>query len=532
MNGERRLAAIDLGTNSFHLVVVRARESGKFEVIGDEKESVRLGSGAGDLEEISPEAMRRGLDALHRFTQIAASHGAAIRAVATSALREARNRDNFLNAAREQCGLEIEVIAGKEEARLIYLGAIQALPLFDRRLFLIDIGGGSTEFVIGKQGTPEILASHKIGAIRLKDRFFPSDPLRESAVQECRRFIRVELGATLDQLALAGFDAAAASSGTAQTLAVMAQMMRTGSQAEIEKRGLVLQRTDLDRVVERILEQPTMQRRARLPGLDEKRADIIVGGALLLQEVVHRLTIDQLQISPFALREGVIFDSLVREGAASQVYPDVRRSSVGHLASQMLSREAKALSEAQHICRLALNLLDGLSASGFTPAPDDDDRLILESAALLHNVGLVISHSAHHKHSYYIIRNSELLLGFSNAEIETIALIARYHRKATPSRRHPEFAALSEAQQQKVQLYAAILRLAIAFDRGMNARVQQLQVNRQDEAAVITALPARLDGASPSDISLEIWAASSRAGALEEALGRKVLIGAAAGATG
>ncbi|MBX7057259.1 MAG: Ppx/GppA family phosphatase [Leptospirales bacterium] len=523
MTLSQTLAAIDLGTNSFHLVVVRFRENGKFEVIGDEKASVRLGSGAGDIEEITPEAMERGLSVLDRFVQIARSHGADLRAVATSALREARNREEFLLAARNRCQLSIEVVPGKEEARLIYLGVIQALPLFERKIFLIDIGGGSTEFIVGQHGAPQFLTSHKIGAIRLKDRFFDSEPLRPTAVEACRRYVRVEIGSTLQHIVGIGFEAAVASSGTAETLAIMAALSRNRGQ-EIDRRGLILSRNELDLVVAALLEQPTHQKRARLPGLDERRADIIVGGAILLQETCHALKIQSLLISPFALREGVIFDTLLRSNRVALNIPDIRRASAVHLTEQMLRHDPAALRSSKHIARLAEQIYLELRRCRLVQTGDQEqDTLLLSSAALLHNVGMLISHSAHHKHSYYIIKNSELLLGFSGAEIEIIAQIARYHRKAAPSRKHAEFALLGARDQQRVRLFSGILRLAVALDRGMSSRVESVDLELEGETLVF-GLHAAQESGQKADIQLERWAAEEKIELLAESLSRTIRI--------
>lgn len=516
---ESHLAAIDLGTNSFHLVVVRLRGEGKFEVIGDEKESVRLGSGAGDLNFIKPDAMDRGIAVLKRFVQIARSLNADIRAVATSAVREAENKEAFLERARVECGLEVEVIPGKEEGRLIYLGILQALPLYNKRIVTMDIGGGSTELLVGVAGQPEFIVSHKIGAIRLKDGFFAEEPLRQSAVLECRRAIRIAIASSLDQIRSVGFETAVGSSGTIETLARMA-LLDTNPNASEETRGLVLKRSDLDRITAKILEAPTHHKRARLPGLDEKRADIIVGGAILLQEILSGLGIEELLISPFALREGVIFDTLIRRSGAQTFFPDIRRTSVQHLAEAMLGRDPRHLESSQHIAMLAVRILDELFRLGLVDELSLEDSLLLQSAGLLHNAGLIISHSAHHKHSYYIIKNSEFLMGFSSLEIEIIALTARYHRKATPSRKHGEFAALPPEAQRKVRLFAGILRIAVALDRSMKSAVANVRLSPRGAELEFQVEAARDHSGAPADVSLELWAAENKADFFAEQVNR------------
>lgn len=533
------LAAIDLGTNSFHLVVVRTDERGKFEIVSDEKESVRLGSGGGDLGNIADDAFERGIATLTRFARIARNHDAEIRAVATSALREARNRDDFIRRAREEIGLEIEVIQGTEEARLIYLGVLQALPVFNKRVLVVDIGGGSTEFVIGTAGHPDYAVSRKLGAIRLKDRFFSKEPLKAHLVEECRHFVRVQLSGVFEDLRSSSFETAVGCSGTIETLAKMATQSEESGDDGDEFRDLRLSRSGLDRAVERILSIPTHRKRAKLPGLDDKRADIIVGGALLLQEIFAGLDIDDMAISPYALREGVIFDSVVRRTRRKHSVPDIRRESVQDLARAMLGHYPTMLRSSWHIAFLSVRLLDELRLKNaldreFFADPHDppaagepvfslNDSFLLESAAVLHNIGMFIAHSAHHKHSYYVIRNSDTLLGFTRLEIEVIALTARYHRKAAPTMKHAEFAALPLVWQRRVSLFSAILRLCVGLERGADQAVNNLTVRTNDGGVEIVLEPVN-ELTGPRDIALEIWAADARKQELEEILGRAVVV--------
>src|ERR671911_733238 len=183
------LAAVDIGTNSIHLVVARV-DAERFEVVDREREMVRLGSSARDMKRLTPAAMNRGIEVLSRFRQVAAIHGARLRAVATSAVREAENRATFIERARDEAGIDIEVISGFEEARLIHLGVLQAVPVFDRRVLLVDIGGGSTELLIGEKGETLAARSFKIGAVRLTDRFFPEGMATSKQVAACREYVR------------------------------------------------------------------------------------------------------------------------------------------------------------------------------------------------------------------------------------------------------------------------------------------------------------------------------------------------------
>ncbi|MCB1165194.1 MAG: Ppx/GppA family phosphatase, partial [Leptospiraceae bacterium] len=273
------LAAIDMGTNSFHMVVVEPNESGGFQILTREKETVRLGSGAGDLETITPEAMERAIECLNRFVKIAKSRNASIRAVATSAVREARNRTEFLKMVKKATGLRVEVIHGQEEARLIYLGILQAIPVFDQRILMIDIGGGSTEYLIGAGGVPEFASSLKLGAIRLTDRFFADGQVRSTSVEDCRYFLRLNLLGLRAEMPEPIPEIVIGSSGTARTILELVQnhIRHNSEQQEFTA-------AELDQVVELLLSLKTRKQRESKLELDDRRSDIIIAGSLLLQE--------------------------------------------------------------------------------------------------------------------------------------------------------------------------------------------------------------------------------------------------------
>ncbi|MCB1306884.1 MAG: Ppx/GppA family phosphatase [Leptospiraceae bacterium] len=528
----KNIAAIDLGTNSFHLVIVRPGDRYQFDVIGKSKEEVRLGSGGGDLDHIGEEAMERGIEALSRFMQLARGHQATVRAVATSALREAHNRDAFLERARKECGLNIEIIPGREEARLIYLGALQALPVFDRQTLLVDIGGGSTEFVIGKSGQPLYAVSLKLGAIRLNDRFFAGDSINANRVQECRRYIRVALAGVAADIAKQGFELAVGCSGTIETLAEMVrQTDPDGGDARLKEAELNPE--TLAATTEKILSIGEHKKRARLPGLDEKRADIIVPGAILLDEIFQALRVQRMVVSPYALREGVIMDTLIRASNRKEMIADIRRDSVRYLAESMLGRNTREWKATQHITFLAGRLLDHLMTANILRGLTLNDSFLLQSASLLHNVGTIIAHSAHHKHSYYIIKNSESLMGFTPLELEIIAQVARYHRKSAPSRKHSDFQSLPRPEQDQVRKLAGVLRVAVNLERGSEQRVKDLQLVLDQKQRTIRILvePDKQRG-KPVNVSLEIWAARSMTALLEEVTNRHIEIEAVTGTDG
>jgi exopolyphosphatase/guanosine-5'-triphosphate,3'-diphosphate pyrophosphatase len=502
------LAAVDIGTNSVHLVVARVDED-RIEVVEREREMVRLGSSAGDMKRLAPDAIDRGIDALVRFQQVAAIHGAGVRAVATSAVREAENRAEFLDRA-SAVGVEVEVISGFEEARLIHLGVLQAVPVFDRRVVVCDIGGGSTELVVGNQGDVVASRSLKLGSIRLTRRYFPGDKLERGAVEACRRDIRAALAPAVREVERSGFDVAVGSSGTIEAVCRMVAA-RGGNNVPRTLNNLTVSRRDIDRVVRRLVKASTVKERAKVPGLDPGRADIILAGALILEQVVHEIGATELTFSDYALREGVLLDTWRREhGGSLHHLSDLRRRSVMRLAGQMDEDPAHSA----QVARLALAIFD---ATAPRHGLGDDSREVLEAAALLANVGLFVSHAGHHKHSYYVIRNSEMLTGFTDREIELIAQVARYHRKSAPRRKHPEFAALGRDDQHRVRVLAGLLRVAVGLDRNHAARVRSVTCRDGDGALVVEVTPE-----PGADVSLELYAANVRAELLSDALGAPV----------
>jgi exopolyphosphatase/guanosine-5'-triphosphate,3'-diphosphate pyrophosphatase len=508
------LGALDIGTNSFHLVIARVRDE-HFDVVTREKETVRLGHGGGDMKLLAPDAIDRGIAALQRMRRIADVDNVPIRAVATSAVREAQNAAQFLERAAQEAGIEIEVISGLEEARLIHLGVLQSVPVFDQRLLLVDIGGGSTEVLVGQRGETIAARSFKLGAVRLTDRFFPGGDVTAKAIAACRDYVRSTLATFEREVADAGFDIAIASSGTGETIARMVAAGRGEPEAHTYNR-FEFTTAEVDAVVAKLVSRPTAASRRNLPGLEPSRADIGVAGALVLQTIAHQLRIPSFTFSEGALREGVLLDSLARfQGGALHHLRDVSRRSIRALAE----RCDEDVAHSEHVADLALALFDGTQPlHGLGGAA----REYLEAGALLANVGLVIAHSKHHLHAYYVIRNCELT-GLTDQEIEIIALIARYHRKSAPKPSHPEYSRLRPDDQQLVRVLAGMLRVAIGLDRSHDGRVAGLRVHVRGRRVVIEARPR-----GRADLDLELYTANDRSGLLAEVLDRPVEVVVAA----
>jgi len=406
------------------------------------------------------------------------------------------------------------VISGLEEARLIHLGVLQAVPAFDRRLILVDIGGGSTEVLIGERGETLGVRSFKLGAVRLTDRFFPGGEIVDGATLRCRSYVHSVIAGFEPEVAAIGFDIAIASSGTAETIAGLVVAARGDSPPRTLNR-FEWTAAELDDVVEHLVSRSTASARAKIHGLDTSRADIIVAGALVLQAVAKAYSIPSFTFSESALREGVLLDTIARtKGGQILHLRDVSRRSVRQLAERCDNDPAHS----EHVAGLALQLYDATQFVHHLPA---DCRDYLEAAALLANVGVVISNSKHHLHSYYVIRNSELA-GLTDSEIEIIALVARYHRKSEPRPSHAEYERLSDDDKEVVRTLAAILRVAIGLDRGHSKRVESVHVVSDTTRLVIEA-----HARQHVDVALEVYTAQERSGLLADVLGLDVDIIAA-----
>ncbi len=506
-----RLAAIDIGTNSFHLIIAEVdTNTGKFNILGREKQPVRLGSGSTDMKHLGKDAMERGIEALKKFAALAESAGAPVRAIATSAVREAINQHEFIMRARIEAGIRIEVASGVEEARYIYLGILQSVPVYDKPVFMIDIGGGSTEFLIGKGRDIYYDNSLKLGAIRLTERFFGDKDIDSKAIKHCREYIKGFMTPVTRESIKYNYEIAIGSSGTIINIANIINVSK-GSAADARLNNFVFTKDELHAAVAEILEAKTVKQRLKIPGIDPQRADILPAGAILLEQIFKELKIKEMMISEYALREGILLDTIEKEYLIKdkEHLGNIRYGSVMHLAENFrIEKEHSA-----HVTKLALNIFDGtrkLHKLGNT------EREYLEAATILHEVGGFVSHSQHHRHSYYIIRNSEML-GFTENEKEIIANVARYHRKSHPKLKHPDFAKLTGDEQLVVRKLAAILRIADGLDRSHTSSITEIKIV-QEENRIIFNITGNAE-----NIELEIWGANSKKKLFEEVFGVEVI---------
>src|SRR5688572_30509113 len=506
-----QIAAIDIGTNSVHMIVVRVRPDLSFEVIDREKAMVRLGAGGLDGRALTAESMTAALQALSRFKRLAESHQVDhIVAAATSATREARNGGEFLARIARDTGIRPLVISGPEEARLIHQAAVYGVDVGSGRAVVIDVGGGSVEITLGNATSIQLARSFKIGVIRLTERFVKTDPLSARDERKLSKFILGEIDRHCEQIATIGFDQVIGTSGTILSLGAVAATMARGT-PPTELRNLHVPAKQLRRLRKEVVGLDLEQRLA-LPGLDPRRADLVVAGGVLLDTILRRLGAEELTLCDLALREGLVLDYIRRNRrkiAQVDQIPDVRRRSTLELAE----RCNYFAEHAQQVARLALALFDQTRGiHGLT----DREREWLEYASLLHDVGALISFARHHRHSYYLIKNGDLR-GFHPDEIEVMALVARYHRRGTPKKVHHEYAQLTSPLRSTVRILASILRVAESLERSHSRAISGLEL--RDEGKEM-----RLQLQTQGDAELELWATNRHLKPFEQLLGKPVTL--------
>ncbi len=505
-----RIAALDLGSNSVHLVVVEVAASGSFRVVGREKEMVRLGAGTLLRGHLDAATMERALAALSRLKRLAESHGAeTLLAAATSAVREAANGEAFLKRAGRELGIWPRPISGEEEGRLIYLAALNSMHLEGQPTLVVDIGGGSMELACGAGAELGWSVSEKLGVLRLTERYLQSDPASPRELTDLQKRVDERLDPHLRRLYGQPPPRVVATSGTALALGELCLAMEGESRPE-SLHHVPVRAATLRRARKWLVASERKERRG-LPAL-QGRADITVAGAVLLDTLMQRLGADELLLCEWALREGLILDHLrthPRLVARADACPDVRRRSVAALAE----RCGADVAHGRQVAALALALFDGTRRHHGLGAAERD---LLEHAAFLHDVGHHVSYPRHHRHSYYLIRNGDLR-GFNRLEVEVMANVARYHRRARPRKRHGPFRALPAEARRVVKVLAACLRLADALDRSHRQVVRRLSLQRQWGRLHVHC---QVDG----DCELEVWAAARRAKLLASLLGCEVRV--------
>jgi len=499
-----RLAAIDIGSNSIHMIVIAPEAGGAsgggYRVLGREREMVRLGKTAHGRGALSESAMRDGLETLVKMTTLARLKGAErVVAVATSAVREASNGDDFLSRVKAQTGLDVQLLTGVEEGRLIYRAVREVVDLGHGPAAIVDVGGGSTEWIFTRTGEIEQVVSLALGSLRGANDL-RGDPPTAASLEKLRRRIQKRLEKEVPH---GPAERLVATSGTAVCCADLVDFFagRDWKEASAALREVRLK--DLAQLVERLRTLPRREI-ADLPPVGIPRSESLLAGAVLLHELVSHAGVDRFQVSGQALREGLVLAALGQPIPAAREPEDLRRRQVLRLAERTESVYRHSLQSARLAVRLfdVTASLDGLGSR---------EREWLEYAALLHDLGYSIHYRNHHKHSFYLIFNASLD-AFDPREMEIIAHVARYHRGPTPKRSHPTFAALKPWQQRIIRQLTALLRVADALDRTHASRVEEVYGSiRKDRVT--------LEVVSRYDVGLELEAARGRGEYFEKVFG-------------
>lgn len=515
-----KLAAIDIGSNSIKLVVVDAAATDSFAVLARDKEVVRLGKETLRKGRLSNEAIERAVASVQRFRTAAEVRKAdVIMAVATASVREASNSAHFIKQVEKSTGIRAEVLSGVEEARLIGLAASRGCANRGAINLNIDIGGGSTEISLFRNGTPVSLFSVNVGAVRLTERYLTSDPPKAKQIATLKSEVFAAFQRPARELKLARWQHATGTSGTVLAVGatLTAQQSKPNSLKELpaQPAEAIIPLSRLAQLNAELAELNQSDRRA-LRGLSSQRAEIIVAGGCILETAMQSLQINSLRTCDWGLREGVIIDYLQeREDEARPAIPDFSDQKLleVHAVGRRFGYEE---THARQVAKIADQLFECLAEPYKLSR---HQRTLLLAGALLHDIGYHIAHESHQKHTLYLIMNSELT-GFSEAEKLVIANIARYHRGPLPKERHKEYASLNTADRDSVNKLGGIVRLADALDRSHDSRVTKLQCRVQ-------ASSLHLELVSNSDCENELVEVQRKKDLFEKAFKRKLVIAGA-----
>lgn len=528
-----KLAAIDIGSNSIHLVIVRAVRGQHPEIIDREKEMVRLGAGTLREHRLSKKTIERAITTLRRFKKMAEHNGAdPIIATATSAVRESRNSYEFIDRVRKEVGLDVQVLPGVEEARLIAMAVSEVTDFNNRRALIIDIGGGSTEFVITGGGEPELLLSLRVGAVRLAEKFITTDPISTEQRNRLIASIRADFTRAAWEIKNAGYDFVIGSSGTVLNMVnALVQADETVGGEEVSDFESFSKTVTLEQIewLNNKLARMTLRERRRVPGIEKGRADIIVAGGLLLQYILSDLGAIEITSCDWSLREGMILNYLRRrrelhavpqiqqvpalfasDGEDPLLYPVTDDSPLSVRGRSVLSvarRYDYDVAHSHHVVRLATQIFeDTKEVHGLS----GQDRTMLQYGAILHDIGFHIAHNNHHRHGLYLIKNSEMP-GFSGDEIAILATMVRYHRGSLPRksddarsrREHEDFYGLDRRQRATMLRLASILQIADGLDRSHRQLINDVRCEVADRNVTFVT-------SSAGECELEIWSAERK----------------------
>jgi exopolyphosphatase / guanosine-5'-triphosphate,3'-diphosphate pyrophosphatase len=498
----RRTAVIDLGSNSFRLVVYDWEPGGPWMLSDEIREAVRISAGMGDEGVLRPDAIDRALSTAEVFASFCRVSGIDdVVPVGTSAIRDARNRDDLLDLLQERTGLEARVLSGAEEAYYGYLAVVNSTTLADG--FALDMGGGSIQLTRIEDRLLRDAESLPLGAVRVSERFLPDEEASSKDMKKLGRHVAEQI----ERLGWWGGGARLAGiGGSIRNLAAAAQ--KRGGYPDSGVQGFLLTRETLGELIEELAERPA-SKRARVPGIKPDRGDVILGAALVLASAMDAGGFDTLEVCDAGLREGVFFERFL-DGAHPALIDDVRGQSVDNLAR----RYGHSGAHAKHVEHLSLELYDGLASADLIEG-SDAERELLARACVLHDIGVAVHYDDHHKHSRYLILSSGLP-GFDQRELELISLIAQYHRKGDPDVK-PLGALAQKGDLERLTLLAGIIRIAEQLERGRDQTVRDLSVSSENGSVIVHAT-------AEEDDDVAIWSARRAAELLEGAIGRPLEI--------
>jgi len=501
-----RVAVIDMGSNSFRLVVFQY-EPGSWWSLADEiREATRVSAGMGEKAVLQPEPMDRALHTAAVFSSFLRASGVEdVVAVATSAIREAANRDELLDAIRERTGLEVRVISGAEEAWYGYLAMANSLTLTDG--FGIDLGGGSVELTRIADRRLEEAKSVRLGSVRVSEAFLGGEKTTGKQVEALRKHVTRTLsevgwweGGEVQRLAGIG--------GTIRNLATAAQ--KRLELPDVDVQGFLLTRDVLEELIE-LLASKKVGKRGSVPGIKPDRGDVILGGALVLAGAMEHGGFDAVEVIEAGLREGVFFERLL-EDRDPPLLEDVRRESVINLAHRFRTDDEHV----EHVARLSLEMFDALEEADLHEL-GDWERELLWAACMLHDIGVTIDYDDHHRHSHYLILNAGLP-GYDPRELALIALIARWHRKGDPD--PSELGDLErKGDGERLLLLCGVIRLAEQLERSRDGSVAAVEVDDREPCVILRPVTG---GGPRSDPNVAIWSAQRNSDILADAIGKPI----------
>lgn len=512
----RVVTFIDMGTNSIRVLIVRLNPNHSYTILSRQKQQVRLGEEEYEEEELTPAAMDRAVMVIRKFTDLARTFNSEeFVAVATSATREASNREEFLHRIRQEAQLDVRVISGREEARLIYLGIVSGTHIGDRSAVCIDIGGGSTEVAVGDARECHLLDSFRLGAIRLANLYGTSGEkgvVSPELYRKMQQHVRGTILHAAEKIRNLKPDCAVGSSGTIMNLAEIAQKALHAVNGAPAATAPAISYKDVKKVID-LLSPLTLEQRRKVPGMNPERADIIIAGAVILEIFMKETAISEIAVTGRGLQDGLLVDYLSRMDnfpLLGELSP--RQRSVLQLGRSCGINEVHA----RTVTSLVLEMFDTARTRKLHDF-SEAERELLEYAAFLHDIGSFISYTNHHAHSYYIIRNSELL-GFNEREVNFMALLTRFHRKKSPRKKDPVITGLDARDQRALLMLSSFLRLGESLDRSHAALVQHVRFSS------VTGDTAHLEILTRGDCQLEVWGIGNESRAFEKAFGKRLVI--------